>query len=639
MPVRFNLPKLPRFFKLLTSLVLMALTVQPAGAHAAAPPPQTLDELKTAIEKIRQETHTPAVGIALANKDGVQWVGGFGEANLAQHVKADENTRFAIGSVSKMFAAMAVLKLVEQGKLHLDDKVKTLLPDLAMENRWEASHPVLLAHLLEHTTGWEDRQLAINGWQGSDTVPVMQALAMHSQGRVSRWVPGTRTAYCNMGPVVAAAIVEKVSGIKFEDYVAANFFQPLQMHQTSYFNQPNLKAQQATRYSHGQAQGAESVLFRADGSVSSSAKEMGNFLALLVGRGTLAAGQSTPQTLLSAASLQRMETPATTLGSAKGVRFGYGLANEASGFDEYRIPFYGHNGLVRGSLTSLAYAPQLQRGYVLMLNTDDFGAYYRFTNVLNRFVLNGVSKPAASPANTPPLPAEFRQIDGWYQQISPRTEILRYISDVMSLTKFEVDGNRLLRTSLIEGDEESNTGFNEHLLQDNNSGLPAVAIVQDPLAGETVQVGQELYQRRSMLYVAGLLGFFGLWAGFALLNIAMVAWFGVRRMMARTGKPLNGRLLLLPLLATLLLVCAKHAGSIFGNGDAAWGTVSPTSLTTMLCSLAYAAVAVAGVWLAVRQIATHRLVQWHASAIALLHGGMLAYLMSYGMIGIRTWTH
>ena len=91
------------------------------SAQADEQTPKTLEELKTAIEKIRQDTNTPAIGIALVNKEGPYWIAGLGEANIETATKADENTLFRIGSVSKMFAALAVLKLQEEGKLNLND--------------------------------------------------------------------------------------------------------------------------------------------------------------------------------------------------------------------------------------------------------------------------------------------------------------------------------------------------------------------------------------------------------------------------------------------------------------------------------------------------------------------------------------
>jgi len=96
---------------------------------------QTLDELKIAIEKIRVETNTPALGIALLNKDGPYWIAGLGEADREKHIKADENTMFRIGSVSKMFVALSIQKLVEEKKLRLTDAVHYLAPEIQFENK------------------------------------------------------------------------------------------------------------------------------------------------------------------------------------------------------------------------------------------------------------------------------------------------------------------------------------------------------------------------------------------------------------------------------------------------------------------------------------------------------------------------
>lgn len=185
---------------------------------------QRLEELKLAIEKIRNDTNTPAVGIALVNKDGPYWIAGLGEANLEKHTKADENTMFRIGSVSKMFVGLSILKLVEEGKLHLDDEVHYLVPEIKFENKWEKTNPILLAHLLEHTTGRDEWSLAEFAYEAPESLSTKEALNYRPNSRKSRWIPGTRYAYTNLGPAVAAYIVEKTTGKKFEDYVHDTFF-------------------------------------------------------------------------------------------------------------------------------------------------------------------------------------------------------------------------------------------------------------------------------------------------------------------------------------------------------------------------------------------------------------------------------
>ena len=107
--------------------------------------PETFAELKIELEKIRTETGTAAIGIAIVNQDGPVWIAGLGEANREKHINADENSLFRIASVSKIFAGLSVLKLIEEGKLHLTDKLHDLAPEIAFENPWEATNPILIA--------------------------------------------------------------------------------------------------------------------------------------------------------------------------------------------------------------------------------------------------------------------------------------------------------------------------------------------------------------------------------------------------------------------------------------------------------------------------------------------------------------
>lgn len=637
--------KIPHYSKLLhiffflfscATQQVFAQTAPPSEPAKPASKVQTLDELKAAVEKVRQETNTPAVGIALVNKDEVSWVAGLGQSNLEKKIKADENTLFRIASTSKMFIGLAVLKLVEEGKLHLDDKVQTLAPEISFQNKWEASHPVLLAHLLEHTTGWDDMHPADFGFDSSDTLDSKDGLAFHPHSRVSRWVPGTRMAYCSTGTVVAAYIVEKISGKKFEDYVQENFFKPLQMPTTSYFESDAVKKSGATLYSKGVPQGYQYHLYRPDGALNTSAKEMVNFLRFLVQR-----GRFDDQTLLSTASFDRMEKGTSTLGAAKGLRAGYGLTSMSNGFDGYKIPFYGHQGRVVGGVTDLFYAPSLQQGYVIMLNTDNYEALDRIVDLVRQYVLRDSQKKTVADL---PMPAEFKKLNGWYRLINPRNEISRFVDDITNLSTFEVEGKYLLRSTLFDGITLKAQAMDNHLLMDANSGLAAVAIVNDPLEGEVIQVRNAMYKSIPGLYFWGLIIALGSWAVFALLNMLMVAVTVVRRILRKTSKANqanNIKLIALPMLATFLIILAKFSGAIFGEGDADWGQVSATSVTTMICSLAYAVVSLYCLWLAIRQIRQQAqiTVYWHAYALSLLHGLMVVYLAWYGIIGIRTWAY
>jgi CubicO group peptidase (beta-lactamase class C family) len=119
----------------------------------AQKPAQSIGQLRQQIEKVLKDTNTPGVSVAIVHRDGPEWVAGIGTADVASGRAATADTLFRIGSVSKGFVALAVLMLVDQGKLSLDDPVRKLAPELWFENRWESTDPVRVVDLLEHTTG------------------------------------------------------------------------------------------------------------------------------------------------------------------------------------------------------------------------------------------------------------------------------------------------------------------------------------------------------------------------------------------------------------------------------------------------------------------------------------------------------
>src|SRR5580698_3569418 len=199
------------------------------------PPAQSIAELQQQLEKILKDTHTPGVSIAIVHREGPEWVTGLGMADVATSRPTTADTLFRIGSTSKAFASLSILMLSDQGKLSLDDPVHKLAPDVWFENPWEATDPIRVVNLLEHTTGWDDMHLREYAKQAPDSMSLRDGLDYDHHSRISRWRPGTRMAYCNSGPPVAAFIVEKVTGQKFEDYVSKNFFDPIGMKTATYF--------------------------------------------------------------------------------------------------------------------------------------------------------------------------------------------------------------------------------------------------------------------------------------------------------------------------------------------------------------------------------------------------------------------
>ena len=599
-----------------------------------APAPQNLTELQAAVEKIRVDTQTPAIGIALVNRDGPQWIAGLGLASLEYQTPTDENTLFRIGSISKMFVGIAVLKLVEEGRVNLDDKLRDLAPDIAFENPWEETHPVRLVHLLEHTTGWDDMSLAEYAYAAPDSMSLKDGLDYRPASRKSRWIPGTRMAYCNTGPAVAAYIVEKITGQRFEDYVQKLVFDPLQMDSTSFYFSQAYAERGASLYADGKLQDYWQIITRPAGSVNSSAADMANFLHLLIQRGEFDDHQ-----ILQPESISRMEVAQTTLGSAAGITAGYGLHNYTSGYKNYHVAFRGHNGGMEGGLAELAYVPELKAGYVVMINSGNHQAMGSISELLRGFLLRDTNPPEVSPV---PLPKAFAELSGYYLPKNYRSELSRMFVDIQSVMKFSVSENRLHRQPLLGGwDGESNDytlDSDAEVLIDAWTGLPAIAIVEDPLAGLVVQTSSDVYKPISALRAYGVLIINILVLLLSLLSLLCFPIWGLRRMIKRL--PLNAGVWVRawPLAASVILFAIVLITAM-GSSISALGSMSIVSLTLMLGSILYALVTLGGLvvlWHCYGRVAS-RWIYGYACLHTGLHLYMLCQLAVYGFIGIRTW--
>lgn len=609
--------------------LLIASSIHPVTAQTPeVAGPQNLTELQAAIEKIRVDTQTPAVGIALVNTEGVEWVAGLGLASLEDEIPADEHTMFRIGSISKMFVGIAVLQLVEQGKLDLNARLSDLAPEIVFDNPWEDTHPLRLVHVLEHTTGWSDLSLAEFAYQAPDTMGLKEALDYRPATRKSRWVPGTRTAYCNIGPGVAAYIVEKITGQLFEDYVQQHIFNPLQMTSSTFYKSPLYQQKGATLYVNKQAQPYWQIILRPSGSINASAEDMAQFLAMLLKDGT-----HHHQQLISPSSLRRMEIHTSTSGSSLGMTAGYGIYNYTSGHSNFQVAFHGHNGGMPGALAELAYAPELGAGYVFMINASNGAAMAQISELMRNYLLRDTSPPEFEPQ---PLPQKFTAIDGYYMPINYRNPLSRIVSDIVGFLRVETSEQYLHRQPLLGSWRSSDFAFDDNLLVDRWTGLPTIAIVQDPLAGKVLQVGSDTFKPVSALRVYSLLGLNLALVVVSLLSLVCLVFWGMRRMIKSIPLDQSVWIRSWPLISTgiliFIVIVQLHGGTIF-----ALGKPSFVSISLMLLTLAYAASCLISGWALWRYRAVNRWIYLYACLHTGLHLFMLGQLASYGVIGIRTW--
>jgi CubicO group peptidase (beta-lactamase class C family) len=179
-----------------------------------------------------ERSHMPGFSYGVVLDGAVVYSGAFGLAQLDGQVQADTRTLFRIASMSKSFTALAILQLRDEGKLALDDPASLYVPEMAELTYLTSDAPVItIRHLLTHSAGfpednpWGDRQLA-------DSDQELRALV--ASGISFSNVPGIEYEYSNVGFALLGQIVQAVSGMDFQDYMAAHVFQPLGMANTVY---------------------------------------------------------------------------------------------------------------------------------------------------------------------------------------------------------------------------------------------------------------------------------------------------------------------------------------------------------------------------------------------------------------------
>lgn len=438
----------------------------------------TIEQLESKLLQIMQENNVPAAGVAIIERDGQAWVKGLGLADVESNMPASEQTLFRIGSISKMFVGFAALKLVEENKLSLNDTLKNLAPEIPFDNPWEDTHPVRFVHLLEHTTGWDDIHLSEYAHNDPTPISLKDALYIHPHSRVSRWRPGTRFAYSNIGPAIAAYVIAKISGKQFEDYVQQNIFKPTGMYDATYYESEHFLQYGASLYVNNEQQPYWHIAYRPSGAINASANSMAGLLNFLINR-----GEANKQRILSNASIKRAEQATSTLAAEKGMQEGYGLGIVAMRHQGHTL--YGHNGGVIGGLSELMYVPKAGTGYAILINTSDGLGLMQLSEVLKNFITRNLPEPVLP--SIKPLTETQKELAGFYQVINPRAEFSHFIGRLLSFDRLSVHDDKLIARRLLGGPPVVYVNSDDNFLRVEDGPLSALSAVDDPEAGRAIQ--------------------------------------------------------------------------------------------------------------------------------------------------------
>lgn len=429
-------------------IVAAAMLFFPAAGAAQQkddlPHPKTLSELQQAMKDVLDKEHVPGAGVALVAGGQVLWCGGIGKADLAANRAVTCDTEFRVGSISKTFVALSLLKLQEEGKINLYSRLQDVAPEIPFQNRWEASHPVRIVNLLEHTAGFDDMEFSeVYNLRDKYEFPLLDVFKLYRKPQITRWPPGTRMSYSNPGNAVAGYLIERITGKPFDQYIRETFLRPMGMEKADYpFTDAN-KPLLAVGYEGNppKAGGYPFIYLRPAGDLKASPGELAKLVQLMLRRGKTEDAQ-----LVKPESILRMETPETTLAAKNGLRLGYGLCNYSS--VEGGVVTHGHDGGIDGFISSYRYMPEQNWGYVVLVNSTSSGKALQDLNLL---AIDFLSKDFPKPQQTPiaATSSDLEKFAGYYAPRSPRNQLFAFLDDLAGGTRIRVTNGKLTRSGLF----------------------------------------------------------------------------------------------------------------------------------------------------------------------------------------------
>ena len=237
----------------------------PSDSSSAQTYPRT--EITTQVDELFAEwdgATAPGAVVGIFMDGRIIYSKGYGLANLDYDIPITPQSVLRIGSISKQFVAMCIAILADQGKLSLDDDIRTHIPEMP-----DYGNQITIRHLLHHTSGIREYLTLVNligkpegSVFGYTTRELVELL---SRQQNLNFEPGSQFSYTNSGYFLLAEIITRVSGMKASAFAQENIFEPLGMTQTRFYDDPNaIIRNQAFGYSPNRDGGYRLDILRSD---------------------------------------------------------------------------------------------------------------------------------------------------------------------------------------------------------------------------------------------------------------------------------------------------------------------------------------------------------------------------------------
>ena len=596
--------------------------------------PQNLTELKNSIQKVLIKTKTPGVGVVLVSGDETILVEGFGKADIENNLNANENTIFRLGSISKTLVSLAILKLQEEGRLNLKDKIIDIIPEIKFNNPWEDKYPIRIENLLEHTSGWKYWSMAELGSDDPKPKTLKEALDFYPKSRISLFVPGSRIMESNVGIAVAAYIVEKVSETTFENFMDTKFFKPMEIKTMSFLQTDEYKKNGATLYENGIRLNYFNILYRPAAALNSSPADMAKFLKFFINRGKINNIQ-----LLTDSSLYRMERAGSLHKNISKYELynGNGLSNESSSFNGFI--YHGFSGSLPGGYANFGYILENNLAYAVMINNGDIEPLNKIVNLIKYYQTKDLKQKSVE-VDTKTYKIEIDP-SGYYTCIIPKLDPSKALEKIKSIHKVWLRNDTVYMKRLMDGGSLTKfvyAGDNKfRSVETNQIGF---VVINDPLEGNIIGLNlKKISPLRAFTLLSIFYSFFILFLSSIVFGLLAVFVYLLGKKKSKIALLIS----LLPIITYSIIVAivVLLKTTIHNRYDMfqILGTMNPISILIFLFSICYAFTTIWTLYYIYkkRYEKMSRIFYFHSALAAILNLIFMLYFLSNGLIGIPIW--
>lgn len=406
------------FYKRFT-LVLILAAVAVSSLLSAAAGQRDAESAAAQIDRLLADAYKAdrPGATALVVKDGQTVLRkGYGLADLELGVPVEPDMIFRVGSVTKQFTSTAILMLAERGKLSIGDPITKHLPEFPTGGK-----TITIEHLLTHTSGIRSytsmpawRPLMIKDLSVAEMIDVFK-------NEPHDFAPGDRFLYNNSGYFLLGAIIEKVSGQTYEQFIEREIFTSLGMKHSFYGSHARVIPRRVPGYEKN-AGGYVNAAYLSMTQPYSAGSLLSSVDDLALWEAAIASGK-----LLTAASMKRMFTP-YTLASGKSTGYAYGWSIESY----ERHPVAGHGGGINGFVCAVVRLPE-DKVYVAVLSNNASNDANP-GDLARRAAAIAIGRPVTDPPTVALDAAALDAYVGTYQSDGPARRVVTRDGDGLFMT-------------------------------------------------------------------------------------------------------------------------------------------------------------------------------------------------------------